>query len=104
MMKRAELARELIRQRQEGFAFGKRLRRWRGIFIARAVFIMAGGYYYLAITSNPWVLVAVGILVGGSLQELAWLWRVSRHGGLTEEIVDWARVEAIANLHQSGDD
>jgi hypothetical protein len=95
-MDRSKLARNLLNQREQGVSLAKSAQKSWPRLLFRLAIILLGAYFYFAVSPNPFLVLGVGIVVGATLQDAGWIWKISGNWSFTEEVVNWERVQEIA--------
>lgn len=95
-MDKAKLAKNLLSQREDGFSISRSIRKsWKRLSFRLAILVIAI-YFYFSTTPNEAFLLVIGILLGGTLQDIGWVWRIGKNWNFTKEIINWNKVEEIA--------
>ena len=95
-MDKEKLANNLLAQREEGFSISRNIRKsWKRLSFRLAMLVISI-YFYFSAAPNEVFLLVIGILIGGTLQDISWVWRIGKNWSFTEEIINWDKVEEIA--------
>lgn len=95
-MDKITLANNLLAQKEQGFSLWRSIRKsWKRLF-SRAAMLVLAIYLYFSATQNEAFLLAIGVLIGGTLQDIGWVWRIGKSWTFTEEIINWDKVKQIA--------
>ncbi len=96
-MNKTKFATNLLEQKEHGISMGRSLKKsWKRLLF-RVVIIALAIFFYINLAQNDAFILAIGIILGGTLQDIGWIWRIGKTWGFTEEIIDWEKVKQIAN-------
>jgi hypothetical protein len=95
-MDKVKLANNLLSQKEEGFSISRSIRNsWKRLTFRLALLLIAIYFYFNAAPNEAFLLV-IGILLGGTLQDIGWVWRIGKNWNFTKEIINWDKVKEIA--------
>ena len=98
-MDKTKLAKNLLIQEEHGFSALSSIKKsWKRLAF-RLVILALAIFFYFGIAPNLAFLLVIGILIGGTIQDIGWVWRIGKNWSFTEAIIDWDKVRQIAHGH-----
>ncbi|WP_299946360.1 hypothetical protein [uncultured Microbulbifer sp.] len=98
-MKENERAKQLLIQKEKGVTLTTSMSAMKRKFIYRSImFVIACLFYWFY--GGGLFLVAIGMLVGTTIQDVGWLRVIEKTWPFTVKITDWEKVERIAEEYR----
>jgi hypothetical protein len=95
-MDKSKIANNLLAQKEEQFSVWRSMKKsWKRLSL-RVVMLIIAIYFYLSAVPNETFLIVIGIIIGGTLQDIGWILRIAKVWRFSEEIIDWRKVEKLA--------
>jgi hypothetical protein len=95
-MDKSKLAKNLLAQKEANFSLSRSMKKsWKRISL-RVVMLIFAIYLYLNVVQNEAFILVIGIIIGGTLQDIGWILRIAKVWGFSEEVIDWGKVEQLA--------
>jgi hypothetical protein len=88
-----EICKTLLHYHENGYSLKEAIKKNQKRFTLRFLLLII--FAYLSLEVNLGYLVGLGIIIGGTVQDIGWLNNIKKTWSVSDEITDWNKVKEI---------